>query len=379
MQLRNILLSEEAENKKKSDKQKENSSLYKRLDNYVGGRVKWKRIAWEIFSFSCIRNHLIDETVTHICDNVYTPTSLAYITDMHHGLNLTGIDNMRKIEFAKKHASKLVWSSSQVNRVQRQAEIHMQEVISFTVVKETHQETYVDGVRFDIRALFEYLITSFGLSEDSCHRNIEIYVTVDGAKLDENSGHVTIVFKICNKNAKDPVTGKYIHTHLEGLKDDDHVDNLQSGAWCFPILSILAKYNKGTYEKYLRPIFEYCEELRTLGVTTLGWKPFIFSEPQDMKSCWLCLHRGGAAKSPKLNLIIYFNCACTKLIQTHKGRSRPGATIPSSCERGVMRTVYPTPSRQCKYCSMVCSAGMIRFSASSKYSLANSAQHFCPL
>jgi hypothetical protein len=24
-----------------------------------------------------------------------------------------------------------------------------------------------------------------------------------------------------------------------------------------------------------------------------------------------------------LNLIIYFNCACTKLIQTHKGRNRP--------------------------------------------------------
>jgi hypothetical protein len=81
----------------------------------------------------------------------------------------------------------------------------------------------------------------------------------------------------------------------------------------------------------------------------------------------------------KLNLVIYFNCACTKLIQTHKGRNRPGATIPSSCERGVMRTGYPTPSRRCMYCSMVRSAGMMRFSASSKYSLANSAQHFCPL
>jgi ribosomal protein L30E len=47
----------------------------------------------------------------------------------------------------------------------------------------------------------------------------------------------------------------------------------------------------------------------------------------------------------KLNLIIYFNCACTKLIMTHKGQNRPGATIPSSCERGAMRTGYPTPSR----------------------------------
>jgi hypothetical protein len=208
LQLRNIFLYEEAGNKKKSDKQQENSSLYKRLDNYVGGRGKWKRIAWELFSLSCICNHLIDETATHIYDNVYTPTSLACITDMHRGLNLTGIDNMCNIEYAKKHASKILWSSSHVKRVQRQAEIDMQEVISFTVIKETRQETNVDGVRFDMQALFDYLITSFGLSEDACHRNVEISVTVDDAKLDANSGHVTIGFKIYNKNAKDPVTGQ---------------------------------------------------------------------------------------------------------------------------------------------------------------------------
>jgi hypothetical protein len=98
LQLRNILLSEEAENKKKSDKQQENSSLCKRLANCVGGRGNWKRITWGIFSLYVIRNHLIDETVTHIRDNVYTPTSLVYAMDMHHGFNLPGIDNMRKIE-----------------------------------------------------------------------------------------------------------------------------------------------------------------------------------------------------------------------------------------------------------------------------------------
>jgi hypothetical protein len=53
-------------------------------------------------------------------------------------------------------------------------------------------------------------------------------VTVDGANLDANSGHVTIGFKICDKSEKDPLTGKYIYTNAEGLKDDDHLDNLQS-------------------------------------------------------------------------------------------------------------------------------------------------------
>jgi hypothetical protein len=71
-----------------------------------------------------------------------------------------------------------------VNRLQRQAEIDIQDVISFTVIKETHQEMNVDGLRFDMWALFEYLIASFGLSEGACHRNIEFSVTVYGAKLD---------------------------------------------------------------------------------------------------------------------------------------------------------------------------------------------------
>jgi hypothetical protein len=54
---------------------------------------------------------------------------------------------------------------------------------------------------------------------------------VDGAKLDDNYGHVTIRFKICDKRATHPVTGKYIiYTNAEGEKDDEHMDNLQSGA-----------------------------------------------------------------------------------------------------------------------------------------------------
>jgi hypothetical protein len=101
---------------------------------------------------SCIRNHLVDETVTHIRDNVYTN-----FTDVRHGhaswAQPERIDSMRKIEYAKKHARKLLWSSSQVKRVQKQAEIDMQEVISFTVIKETHQDMNVDVVRFDMRVL----------------------------------------------------------------------------------------------------------------------------------------------------------------------------------------------------------------------------------
>jgi hypothetical protein len=174
----------------------------------------------------------------------------------------------------------------------------MQEVISVTVIKERHQDALVDGVRFDMGALFECLIESSGLSEDAKHRNVEIAATVDDARLDDNCQHITIGFKFCDKLAKYPVTGKYIFANEDGEKDDEHIDNLQSGAWCFPALSFLATESMGTYEKYIRPIYEYCEELGTVGVPKNRWKPFLVSEPQDMKSNWLCLKRGGPAKSP---------------------------------------------------------------------------------
>jgi uncharacterized protein (DUF488 family) len=71
---------------------------------------------------------------------------LAYVTDMHHGLNLKGIDNVSKIEYAKKHTKKLIWSSSEVKKVHRRAEKDMHKVMSFAVLKERHQDAMVDGV-----------------------------------------------------------------------------------------------------------------------------------------------------------------------------------------------------------------------------------------
>jgi hypothetical protein len=61
----------------------------------------------------------------------------------------------------------------------------VQAVISFSLIKDRHQEMMVDGAHFDMQPLFEYLITSLGLSEEACHRNVEISVTVGGAKLDD--------------------------------------------------------------------------------------------------------------------------------------------------------------------------------------------------
>jgi hypothetical protein len=83
-----------------------------------------------------------------------------------------------------------------------------------------------------MRALFQYLIELVGLSEDAKHRNVEISVTADGvSRIDDNYQHIKIGFKICDKLAKDPVTGKYMFVNGDGEKDDEHLDNIQAGTW----------------------------------------------------------------------------------------------------------------------------------------------------
>jgi hypothetical protein len=132
------------------------------------------------------------------------------------------------------------------------------------------------------------------LEENVRASGCEIAITVDGAKLDDYCIHVTCGFKMTDKDAHDP---------LDFDEDDDPLKRgklllptIQSSKNAFPITSIFTKDKKSTYNKFLRHIFEFGQELRDVGIPELGWKPFRVSEPQYMKSIQLCMNRGGAAK-----------------------------------------------------------------------------------
>jgi hypothetical protein len=113
----------------------------------------------------------------------------------------------------------------------------MQKEIQFDIIKDGDGETTVNGIKCEMRALFAYRIKAFEMDGEAKRRNVEILITVYGAKLDANTRHVIIGFKICDKKARGPVTGKYILSSEDGLCDEEHLDNMQSGAWCFPILA----------------------------------------------------------------------------------------------------------------------------------------------
>jgi hypothetical protein len=172
-------------------------SLFQKLNLLANGAGKWKRIAKELFRIQVLRPHIIEHSVTHICDNTYTAKSMARVVDLHHGFNLSGIDAFRLVEPTYMGEKRLLWSLSSVKRVFRKIEIEMKDEISFKVIRDRNGKVQiVDDIRFDTKQLFTYLVHHFGLSEEAKVRQVEIAFTVDRAPLDDKIGHITIGFKI---------------------------------------------------------------------------------------------------------------------------------------------------------------------------------------
>jgi hypothetical protein len=165
----------------------EGRSLYQKLNLWANGTEKWKRIAKELFRIQVLRPHIIEHSVTHIHDNMYTPKYTTRVMGLHHGLNLRGLDAFRLVDPNYMGEKRLLWSSSSVKRVFRKIEIEMKDEISS-------------------KHLFTYLVYHFGLSEEVKVHQVEIALTVYGAPLDDKTGHVTIGFKICDKAAGCPIT-----------------------------------------------------------------------------------------------------------------------------------------------------------------------------
>jgi hypothetical protein len=93
----------------------------------------------------------------------------------------------------------------------------------------------IDGTKYNPEKLFMYIVNDFHLGEIAKHYSVEMAITVDGAKLDENVQHIPIGFKICNLRACDTGSGKLIF----GQSCEE--GNLKLAEWYFPIMVIIAK------------------------------------------------------------------------------------------------------------------------------------------
>jgi hypothetical protein len=75
-----------------------------------------------------------------------------------------------------------------------------------TEVKEMREGKLVEGVKFDTKKLFAYLVRHLKLDEYAKSGSVEMAITVDAAQLDDNANHVKIGFKIVDKRARYPIT-----------------------------------------------------------------------------------------------------------------------------------------------------------------------------
>jgi hypothetical protein len=114
-----------------------------------------------------------------------------------------------------------------------------------------------------------YLIEHFGLEEKARASGCEISITVDGAKLDDYSIHVTRAFKMTDKDAHDPLQ---IDNDGPLKRGKLLLPTFQSRKNAFPIASIIVKDNKSTYNKFQRHIFDFGQKLRDVRIPELGWK-----------------------------------------------------------------------------------------------------------
>jgi hypothetical protein len=129
---------------------------------------------------------------------------------MNHGLNLGGIEVIRNMEGTEKGVMGLVWSSGTVKDVHRAVEREMKTKVVFKLIGKRHDDMWIDGVQLNVKELLIYLIKHFGLEEKARASGCEIDITVDGAKLDDYCIHVTCGFKMTDKDARDPLTGKLL-------------------------------------------------------------------------------------------------------------------------------------------------------------------------
>jgi hypothetical protein len=81
-----------------------------KLNAMTSGDGKWKRLAQQLFNIQIIKPHLMKLSVKNIHEKTYTATSMARVMDLHHGVNLCGLDAFRLVEPAYLGHEHLLWS-----------------------------------------------------------------------------------------------------------------------------------------------------------------------------------------------------------------------------------------------------------------------------
>jgi hypothetical protein len=113
---------------------------------------------------------------------------------------------LRISEVGALNTQKLMWSSRSVEACYREIESTMSKEIPMMEIKQMMDGKLVEGVKFNTKKLVAYLVRHFGLEQYATYGTVEMTITVNAAKLEENATHVMIGYKIVDKQARVPIT-----------------------------------------------------------------------------------------------------------------------------------------------------------------------------
>jgi hypothetical protein len=233
------------------------SNFFQYIHIFILGHGKLIQHAKDLLHMSLLQHLIIGLVIVFLRETMFTRNKWAHAVDMNHGLNSGGIEVIRDMEGNKRDA----WDSfgHTIKYVHRAVEREMMSQSSFQLIGEAHQDVWGGGFELDVKELLIYIITHYGLEEKARETGCEISITVDGAKIDD---YCSCGFKLTDKDSRDPLSGRLLF------------DTMQSERNCIPSVSIIFKDNKAKYDRFLTHIFEFGNELRTVGIHELGYNSF---------------------------------------------------------------------------------------------------------
>ena len=134
--------------------------------------------------------------------------------------------------------------------------------------------------------------------------NVEIAITLDGSKLTNRLFHVTAGLKIVDVHARHPKLGTLL---LSTDVETSGISSMQSRDNSYVVEICLMKDTKEGY-KYFTDFFQFYTNVGKEGLSACKYgrkiRKLKVVSPQDMKSHWSCLMKGGAVKKLLIHVIV---------------------------------------------------------------------------
>jgi RecA/RadA recombinase len=241
------------------------------------------------------------------------------------GLNYGAIESLRKVvEELDRYERGILPSSSVIQAEAAALEEMANNETTGKLPYEKWESKNGECYKFEFECVVRLMLDAFGLTEIArTVGGVQIAITLDGAELFDHASHVMGGVKITDKRARDPSHG------LSPIEDDEMIQSLlgkiQTRDACACLKILFAKDSKTTYDDDFSDMFEYAEQLRTVGIAASrhgpALKPFDVSLPQDMASFWKALGMGGAAKVKEFFCHLC-SCRSSDILQSFSGPNR---------------------------------------------------------